>query len=276
MAGLDTVGHPLSLKVMRVSRPSLASHWQPFFSTSPSLSAHATAHPLTLQGSDPLPGHPKTLRDLTLATPFLTLPASFGSIQLGETFSCVLSVNNEVGVPVDDVCAKVEMQTGTNKTTLEEAFARTDDQGEGGREGTLAAGDSLEVCVSSEMKELGQHVLACTVTYRTPPGMRPATTGGENSEDPFVQSFRKYYKFMVSLIGDPELKERSILTGVPGHESLVGKNESTRPSESLSSPISIRTRESFPGSPYSKSYSCPPLVREDTSGSCRRMGCGRC
>ena len=56
----------------------------------------------------------------------------------------------------------------------------------------------MEAIVSHEVKELGQHVLACTVTYRTPPGMRPATSGGENAEDPFVQTFRKFYKFAVS------------------------------------------------------------------------------
>ena len=200
MAESEGVGHPLTLKVMRVSRPSLAGHWQPFFSTSPSLSSHATASPLILQGAEPLPGHPKTLRDLTVASPFLTLPASFGTIQLGETFSCVLSVNNEASVPVDDVSVRVEMQTATSKVLLEERKALEAATSGGEERNALAKGDSLEVCVSSEIKEIGQHVLGCTVTYRTPPGMQPATSGSSDADDPFVQSFRKFYKFMVSFI----------------------------------------------------------------------------
>ncbi|KAI5124059.1 hypothetical protein M0805_003887 [Coniferiporia weirii] len=192
MASLDGQ-HPLTLKVMRVSRPSLAAHWQPFFSSSPSFSQHATLSALSLQGAEPLQGHPKTLRDLTHAGQMLMLPAAFGAIQLGETFACVLSVNNEAGVPVDAVHAKVEMQTITSKVPLAEVHALA-----GGEAHTLLAGDSLEMVVSSEIKELGQHVLACTVTYRTPPGMRPATSGAENADDPFVQTFRKFYKFAVT------------------------------------------------------------------------------
>lgn len=196
MAGLDGAGqHPLSLKVMRISRPSLASHWTPFFSSSPSFSAHSTASALSLQGTNPLTGHPKTLRDLTQASPLLTLPSAFGAIQLGETFSCVLSVNNEVETPVDAVSAKVEMQTSSSKVALADVTAGGT---EGSQSGTLNIGDSLELSVACEIKELGQHVLACTVTYRTPPGMRPATSGSSNANDPFLQTFRKFYKFTVT------------------------------------------------------------------------------
>ena len=131
------------------------------------------------------------------ATCLTTLPSAFGAIQLGETFCCVLSVNNEVDVPVDAVRARVEMQTATSKVLLAEVVAgAADSQSEGSTE-TLNAGDSLEMSVSTEIKELGQHVLACTVTYRTPPGMRPAS-GGDNMSDPFMQTFRKFYKFIVS------------------------------------------------------------------------------
>ncbi|KAH8108447.1 DUF974-domain-containing protein [Phellopilus nigrolimitatus] len=192
MSSLESVGqHPISLKVMRVSRPSLGGSWQPFFSSSPAFSAHSTAHVLSLQGSEPLPNHPKTLRDLTQAGTVLTLPAAFGAIQLGETFACVLCVNNEAGTPVDAIALKIEMQTITSKVTLAEV-------GGGGASRTLSAGDTLETVISHEIKELGQHVLACTVTYRTPPGMRPATSGADNAGDPFMQTFRKFYKFAVT------------------------------------------------------------------------------
>ncbi|KAJ7871510.1 hypothetical protein B0H14DRAFT_3083791 [Mycena olivaceomarginata] len=185
----DGPGHLLSLKVMRVSRPALASAWQPFYSSSPSFSAHSTASLLSLQGGAPLPGHPKTLRDLTYASELLTLPSSFGSIQLGETFSSCLCVNNEAQVEVEAVAMKVEMQTATSKVLLAEF---------GGPEATLAVGDTLENVVHHEIKELGQHVLACTVTYRLPPGSHTAPGPAEDPNDPALQTFRKFYKFAVT------------------------------------------------------------------------------
>ncbi|KAJ7702406.1 hypothetical protein B0H17DRAFT_1004426 [Mycena rosella] len=185
----DGPGHLLSLKVMRVSRPALASAWQPFYSSSPSFSAHSTASILSLQGKTPLPGHPKTLRDLTHASELLTLPSSFGSIQLGETFSSCLCVNNEAQVEIEAVAMKVEMQTVTAKVVLAEF---------GGADTKLSIGDTLEHVVHHEIKELGQHVLACTVTYRLPPGSRTAPGPAEDSEDPALQTFRKFYKFAVT------------------------------------------------------------------------------
>ncbi|KAI0316792.1 hypothetical protein OF83DRAFT_1059760 [Amylostereum chailletii] len=186
---MDGPGHLLSLKVMRVSRPALGTAWEPFYSSSPSFSAHSTALVLSLQGKTPLEGHPKTLRDLTNASELLTLPSSFGAIQLGETFSGALAVNNETAASIDGVLLRIEMQTATNKVLLVEL---------GGPIQTLAPGDTMETVVNHEIKELGQHVLACTVSYRSPPGARllpvPAETGG----DPNVQTFRKFYKFAVT------------------------------------------------------------------------------
>ncbi|KDR81384.1 hypothetical protein GALMADRAFT_134829 [Galerina marginata CBS 339.88] len=189
MAATDGPVHLLSLKVMRVSRPELASAWQPFYSSSPSFSAHSTAAILSLQGTTPLPGHPKTLRDLTHASELLTLPSSFGSIQLGETFSSCLCVNNETEVVIEVAHIKVEMQTVTTKVVLYE----TDGLG-----GMLSGGDTLEHIVHHEIKELGQHVLACTVTYRLPPNSRSVPGASEDAADPSLQTFRKFYKFAVT------------------------------------------------------------------------------
>ncbi|KAJ7168080.1 hypothetical protein C8R43DRAFT_983023 [Mycena crocata] len=181
-------GHLLSLKVMRVSRPALATAWQPFYSSSPSFSAHSTASILSLQGKTPLPGHPKTLRDLH-ASELLTLPSSFGAINLGEEFSSCLCVNNEAQVEIEAVAMKVEMQTVTSKVMLAEF---------GGPDTSLAIGDTLENVVRHEIKELGQHVLACTVIYRLPPGSRTAPGPAEDPDDPSLQTFRKFYKFSVT------------------------------------------------------------------------------
>ncbi|KAF8906051.1 hypothetical protein CPB84DRAFT_1745251 [Gymnopilus junonius] len=189
MTTTDSPVHLLSLKVMRVSRPELASVWQPFYSSSPSFSAHSSAGILSLQGTTPLPGHPKTLRDLTHASELLTLPASFGSIQLGETFSSCLCVNNETEVAIEVTQVKVEMQTVTTKVVLYET--------EGPAE-TLPGDDTLEYIVNHEIKELGQHVLACTITYRLPPNSRSVPGASEDTTDPSLQTFRKFYKFAVT------------------------------------------------------------------------------
>ncbi|KAI0371753.1 DUF974-domain-containing protein [Pilatotrama ljubarskyi] len=186
---MDGGGQLLSLKVMRVSRPSLASSWEPFYSSSPSFSAHSTASITSLQGKTPLPGHPKTLRDLTHITELLTLPAAFGAIQLGETFSSCLSVNNDTNVDVEGVTVRVEMQTASSKALLAEF---------GGPDQRLSVGESLERVVSHEIKELGQHVLGCTVSYRVPPGIRHLPPQPAESQDPGIQTFRKFYKFAVT------------------------------------------------------------------------------
>lgn len=144
---------------------------------------------MSLQGTNPLPGYPKTLRDLTQASELLTLPSSFGSIQLGETFSSCLSVNNEATTEIDSVALKVEMQTATSKLILADI---------GGTDTSLSPGDTLENVVHHEIKELGQHVLACTVSYRfNPQSSRTAPTSEETS-DSNILTFRKFYKFVVS------------------------------------------------------------------------------
>ena len=142
---------------------------------------------MSLQGKTPLPGHPKTLRDLTHISEMLMLPSAFGAIQLGETFSSCLSVNNESAGEIEGVLLRVEMQTATTKAILAE---------HGGPDCRLRAGDTMENVVHHEIKELGQHVLACTVSYRLPPGHRPPHAPAEG-HDTNIQSFRKFYKFAV-------------------------------------------------------------------------------
>lgn len=80
------------------------------------------------------------------------------------------------------------MQTSNSKTLLAEV---------GGEDRTLAAGEGFEFVVHHEVKELGQHVLGCTVSYRLPSGLRRAPGSVEGSTDPSLQGFRKYYKFAV-------------------------------------------------------------------------------
>ena len=156
-----------------------------------------------MQGRTPLPGHPKTLRDLTHVSEFLTLPVAFGAIQLGETFSSCLYVNNEATTDVEDVSIKVEMHTANAKILLAEV---------GGVDGKVGVGDSLEVVVYHEVKELGQHVLSCTVNYRLPIGFRHAPGPAEGTNDPALQGFRKYYKFVVSVYYNRMLSDSGGMT----------------------------------------------------------------
>ena len=159
------------------------------------------------------------------------LPASFGSIQLGETFSSCLCANNDTQVDVDSVTVKVEMQTATTKVTLGEF---------GGPQYTLAAGDTLEctsaispalinplTCpivglVTHEVKELGQHVLSATVSYRLPPNARPPVPA-EDPDDPQMQHFRKFYKFVVR--SPLLLRMCSTESTSSGHQSSVGQDQ---------------------------------------------------
>ena len=141
---------------------------------------------MSLQTKEALPGHPKTLRDFNLSE-ILMLPAAFGAIQLGETFSSCIAVNNDTTVNIEGVTLRVEMQSSTTKLVLAEF---------GGPNTTLTPGDTMENVVHHEIKELGQHVLACSVFYRMPSGARPHPSSAE-SHDPSVASFRKFYKFQV-------------------------------------------------------------------------------
>jgi len=105
-------------------------------------------------------------------------------------------VNNESAAMVDCVNLRIEMQTATSKVLLADI---------GGPTLSLVAGDTLESTVHHEIKELGQHVLACTVSYQLPPGARrPATSvattalgGVDTGDDNGLQTFRKFYKFAV-------------------------------------------------------------------------------
>ncbi|KAF8734226.1 hypothetical protein RHS02_07046, partial [Rhizoctonia solani] len=179
--------HLLALKVMRVSRPSLSTHPLPFFSDSTALAAHARASPLSLE-SQPLDGIPSTLRDLAQSQ-VLLLPEAFGSISLGETFTSALCINNESAHTVLGSHLLVEIQTASTKTVLGQV---------GGIDSRLEPGQMFSLVVGHEMKELGQHVLVCTVGYHVPPALRNNSIPPEDPSNPTLRTIRKFYKFIVS------------------------------------------------------------------------------
>lgn len=125
------------------------------------------------------------------------------------------------------------MQTASSKILLAEFGASTQ---------RLAVGQSLEKVVSHEIKELGQHVLGCIVSYRMPPGMRPPPGQPTDAQDPSVQSFRKFYKFAVSTLCPVECKHR-MLERYLGYQPPLREDQSSSAPLAYCSSIKSGTRE---------------------------------
>ncbi|KAK4461785.1 hypothetical protein QBC42DRAFT_226639 [Cladorrhinum samala] len=146
--------HSVSLKVLRLSRPSLVAQFplQPPFSSSSTETTHHHRPPIpaslayspisknksaddandadTLAGpSDAKPlSSTFTNPDPFILSPILNLPPSFGSAYVGETFSCTLCANHDIPPPIDggpplsrktirDVRIEAEMKTPAGALT---------------------------------------------------------------------------------------------------------------------------------------------------------------
>ena len=176
--------HAVSLKVLRLSRPSLATQTplpNTNFGNELDISPIASlAYPSADVGSTfPL-------------TPLLTLPPAFGAAYVGETFTCTLCANNEVQEgekrSVSGVRVVAELQTPSNQTgiTLELVSAEDEESG-----GDIEPGATLQRTLKHELKEEGQHVLAVTATYtETLHGSDGGASGGR------ARTFRKLYQFV--------------------------------------------------------------------------------
>ncbi len=170
-------------------RPKLLGQWQPFVAESAPFDAYNASSATSMQHSPANPSIiPSTVRDFNVLSPNLSLPTSFGSISLGETFSSCLCITNLTHYEIEGVQLRVEMQSASSKSVLLEL---------GGPDHRLAPSGTLEGIVESEMKELGQHSLSCIIHYRVPPGLRPAAPSDDPS-DPRAQLFRKHYRFPVT------------------------------------------------------------------------------
>lgn len=135
--------HPVNLKVLRLSRPHIGE--------------------ADLINNDPTP------------STLLSLPASFGQIYVGETFSCILSMNN-VSDSVQDVALGVSIQLPSQShVSLIHSDLPTSNHRVNGNEHT-------QQTLSYEAQEPGLHILTITVSYR--PG-----------EDAAWTTFRKHYQF---------------------------------------------------------------------------------
>jgi hypothetical protein len=171
--------HLLALKVMRLSRPSLATHKPAYHdpNSSPVSGALTSSSEKNLHDKRYVDEEKSAIdiRNFDLGE-ILVLPSAFGNIYLGETFSTYLCINNESKEIVHEVKLKAELQTSSQRFNLadtnEEPLA------------IMETGRSNEFVISHEIKELGVHILVCSIQYTTVDGK--------------VRSFRKFYKFQVA------------------------------------------------------------------------------
>ncbi|CAG9813715.1 unnamed protein product [Phaedon cochleariae] len=163
---METEEHLLSLKVMRLTRPTLAS---PFPVTCDSrdlpgnlLNNALQQDPTTVEGTETL-----------CSGQFLLLPQTPVNIYLGETFSSYICVYTETSDVVSNVTVKVDLQTSSQRLPLS-ANPPTPQ---------LLPDKTVDIVIHHEVKEIGTHILVCEVTYQTPNGA--------------AMSFRKFFKIMV-------------------------------------------------------------------------------
>ncbi|KAF1810210.1 hypothetical protein P152DRAFT_467929 [Eremomyces bilateralis CBS 781.70] len=183
--------HSVSLKVLRLSRPSLAGQ---------------TALPALDEDKDlSLPrhasrGYPASdAHDLSTIAPVLRLPESFAAAYVGEFFTCTLCGNNEIDEgdetrAVSRVRITAEMQTPSNPGGAQVDLDTTN----GGAEAAdVAPGSSLQKIFRVELKEEGKHTLVVTVSYtETQFASEGKAAGGR------MRTFRKLYQFVaMPLIG---------------------------------------------------------------------------
>ncbi|SPO46915.1 uncharacterized protein PSANT_04601 [Moesziomyces antarcticus] len=228
-AGAPQAGpHLLSLKVMRASAPSLAVSEKPYFDDAPSTSSNLLAavgegisaglsHDLLSNrwdGSSSSSGVGAAYRSAAENFPIssvLVLPNSFGTLFLGETFRTYVCVRNESGAAVREPSLRVEMQVGASDASQPHAESGrwhqlahiimpspsrytpdpSDTDGQGRPVWELAPAQALETSLGYDIKDLGPHVLVCTVGYK-------ARVMMHDGQEAWVErSFRKFFKFAV-------------------------------------------------------------------------------
>ncbi|KAK4549614.1 hypothetical protein LTR36_004915 [Oleoguttula mirabilis] len=177
--------HAVSLKVLRLSRPSLATQ------TPLPHTTFGHGRDITPKASLACPWTDET--SSVPLTPLLTLPAAFGAAYVGETFACTLCANNEVqegdNRSVSGIRITAELQTPGNQagTVLELTSAEGAEDGDG----DVTPGTTLQRTLRHELKDEGPHVLAVTVTYT-----ETLHSGAGGASGGRARSFRKLYQFV--------------------------------------------------------------------------------
>ncbi|KAI8084573.1 uncharacterized protein BX664DRAFT_266122 [Halteromyces radiatus] len=159
--------HLLTLKVMRLTRPLLSTHSPVYYEKQTDNLSSLVEGLEAINISDLSANHPIqedgsiiNIRDFGLSQ-MLKLPAAFGNIYLGESFSTLISFNNDtLTETVYQVGAKIELQTASQRFSLYDTLNNT--------QATMDPGTNHQVTVSHEIKELGVHILVCSVHYVNP------------------------------------------------------------------------------------------------------------
>uniref|UniRef100_A0AAF5PY18 Trafficking protein particle complex subunit 13 n=2 Tax=Wuchereria bancrofti TaxID=6293 RepID=A0AAF5PY18_WUCBA len=106
---------------------------------------------------------------------YLMAPQKFESIYLGETFTFYVCVQNISDKLATDICVKTDLQTTSQRNALSSQLQEAN--------AVLEPGECLGEVITHEIKEIGQHILVCAVSYRTPKN---------------EMYFRKFFKFPVT------------------------------------------------------------------------------
>ncbi|CAK7203219.1 hypothetical protein SEUCBS139899_005950 [Sporothrix eucalyptigena] len=210
--------HPISLKVLRLSRPSLVSQYPVVAPLSSAVPPPTVPASLAYRGTPSAKVASGTNTDSFLLSPILNLPPSFGSAYVGESFACTLCVTHDSlrsadtndtntaasgGGPrkaVRDVRIEAEMKTPSTTGVVKLELLR-DGSGDssssskgrpdaptvtiGNSGADLEVGQTLQNVVRFDLKEEGNHVLAVTVSY-----YEATETSGR------TRTFRKLYQFI--------------------------------------------------------------------------------
>merc|ERR1711974_438463 len=141
----------LALKVMRLTRPSFAytSSTLPF-ANCPLDESSETA---STSFCDKLQ---KSTNSSAILSCTLVLPQSFGSIYLGETFVCYVSLHNDSTETCDNLNLRCDLQTASQRLPLLQPQSSSDTESE-----QIVPGESVDHVLNHEVKECGTHILVC-------------------------------------------------------------------------------------------------------------------
>ncbi|KAA6410375.1 MAG: hypothetical protein FRX48_05796 [Lasallia pustulata] len=198
--------HSVSLKVLRLSRPSFAQQYP--------LPLQDPESPLNSKAALSLPSG--STDDRFILSPVLTLPPSFGSAYVGELFSCTLCGNNELLSGDDRLITSTkiaaEMQTPSQTVSLD--LIPADD---GSEKSGMKAGQSVQKIVRFDLKEEGNHVLAVSLSY-TETTMSKGESAASSGR---VRTFRKLYQF----IAQPCIGVRTKASELPSSRTGAGRSQ---------------------------------------------------
>lgn len=239
--------HTVSLKVLRLSHPS--------FARQNPLPRETTIIPRHL--SLALPDPKSKYSDDFALSPLLILPQAFGSVYVGETFTCSLSANNELA-PTDtlsqnatDIRIVAEIQTPSQSLPLKLRPQSDEPQ-------PVGPGSSLQKVLHFPLKEEGSHVLAVNVSYSEP------SISSSSEVTQRTRSFRKLYQFIAQPCLGVRTKSTELVTREEkSHYVLEAQLENLSEGTLVLSSATLQPRPPFLSTPLNwdlRSEDHPPIL----------------